>query len=274
VSPDGRQLAVQIGHNNEAEIYLYDLSGDSEPRRLAFEGRNIRPAWTADGEWIAFVSDRDGAQRIWRQRVNGSGTAEPLTEPGEGRFHNAPAWTPDGRLAYTEQVPAGDNNIWIRSVPDGDPELLVGREGSQFGIAFSPDGKAMAYASGGGAVVSSEIWVEPYPPDGSRVRVAEEGQWPFWSRDSGQLSFQPPSGGITTVDIDTDNLTVIRNRRTLALPGLATNTARFADSLPDSDQFFVTVPPIVSARSGVSPSAEIVIVENWIEEVKRLVPTN
>jgi eukaryotic-like serine/threonine-protein kinase len=268
VSPRGDLLAVQVGQDASANIFVYDLSGDSEPRQLTFEGRNIRPVWTPDGEWITYVSQRDGAQRIYRQRADGSGGSEVLTDPGATRRHNAPAWAPDGRLAYTE-VGGADEDIWIVSLPDGAAERLVDRDGAQIGIAFSPNGQALAYASGG--PVASEIWVEPFPPDGRRVRVSEEGQFPVWSRDSERLSYMLPTGGIGTVDIDTSSFT-IRNRRTLDLPGMAINGGRPMDTVPESDQFLVTLIPRDAAGNTAVPSTEIVIVENWIEEVEQRVP--
>ena len=80
-----------------------------------------------------------------------------------------------------------------------------------------------------------------------------------------------PTGGIGTVDIDTSSFT-IRNRRTLDLPGMAINGGRPMDTVPESDQFLVTLIPRDAAGNTAVPSTEIVIVENWIEEVEQRVP--
>jgi serine/threonine-protein kinase len=267
VSPSGEQVAVQVGVADEAQIFVYSLSGESEIRQLTFEGGE-HPTWTPDGQWITYASNRDGSWRIYRQRADGRGVPEALTDPGEGnKAHVLPAWTPDGQqLAYTESGVDGDD-IWIVSVPDGTPELLVGGRGSQTAAAFAPNGEAMAYHSNTG--INFEVLVEPFPPDGSRTRISEENVpsiWPVWSRDSTRLSYQIGAGGFAAVDLDTRAFAV-RNRR--VLPFIASPNDRNLDSIPGAGSMLATLP-----FQGGEDSAqrEIVIVENWIEEVKARVP--
>jgi dipeptidyl aminopeptidase/acylaminoacyl peptidase len=55
VSPDGRQLAYATYDENNADVWVYNLSEPAgEPRRLTFRGRNRFPVWSADGRFIAF----------------------------------------------------------------------------------------------------------------------------------------------------------------------------------------------------------------------------
>jgi serine/threonine-protein kinase len=265
VSPDGTQVAVQIGPNDDAQIFVYDLTGRSEIRQLTLEG-GFQPTWTPDGQWITYASERDGKLRIYRQRADGRGVAEALTDPDDDYGHVLPAWTPDGRqLAYAQGGPNGQD-IWIVTVPGGTPELLVGANGNQFGIAFAPNGAALAYGST--ASGSPEVLAEPFPPDGSRTRISEEGAisvWPVWSRDGTRLSYQQASGGVAVVEFDAFAL---RNRRTL--PVVTSPTERNVDSIPAGDRLLVAVPP-TQANTGLG-TREIVIVENWIEEIKERVP--
>jgi serine/threonine-protein kinase len=267
VSPDGMRVALQIGIGASTDIFIYDLAGDSEIRQLTFGGGNRHPTWSADGLWIAYASDRDGRSRIYRQRADGSGVAEALTDPGANFGHQLPAWAPDGRLTYTE-FGAGPPDIFIVEVPDGEPELLVGGAGEQGGISFSPDGKAMAYHSSTG---TPEVLVEPFPPDGSRTRVSEPGiisVWPVWSRSGSSLTYQTGTGGFAAVDVVTPGF-ALRNRR--SLPGGGDPNQRRLASMPDDDRIFMTVQNagLTTDRGG---SAEIVIVENWIEEIRARVP--
>jgi hypothetical protein len=266
-SPDGTQVAVQIGAPDVAQIFVYDLAGQSEIRQLTLEG-GMHPAWTPDGQWITYASDRNGKTRIYRQRADGRGVAEALTDPADGKAHMLPAWTPDGRqLAYTETGPDGDD-IWIVAVPSGTPGLLVGGAGNQFGVVFAPNGTALAYTSTSSGM--PEVFAEPFPPDGSRTRVSEDSidsMWPVWSRGSSRVSYQLATGGVAAVDFDTQNFTV-RNRR--ALPFITAPNDRNFDSLPADDRMLASLPPF-QGNAGFG-SRELVIVENWIEEVKQRVP--
>jgi serine/threonine-protein kinase len=268
VSPDGNQIAVQLTLATP-QIFVYDLSGEREIRQLTYEGGQ-HPAWTPDGQWITYSSNRDGRWRIYRQRADGRGVPEALTDPKDDAAHRFPAWTPDGeRLAYTETAVGGDD-IWIVALPGGTPELLVGGDGNQTGIAFAPNGEALAYhtvfSSGSAA---AEVIAEPLPRDGSRVRVSEDGVvslWPVWSKKGVRLTYQILGGSFAAVDFDTQGF-AIRNRR--ALPFNTDPGQRNLDSMPDGERMLLATPPFQGADD--SPR-ELVIVENWIEEVKQRVP--
>ena len=56
LSPDGQQVAVDV-LLDEWDIWIYDIP-TGELRRLTYEGNNRSPAWSIDGQWVAFGSDR------------------------------------------------------------------------------------------------------------------------------------------------------------------------------------------------------------------------
>jgi WD40-like Beta Propeller Repeat len=150
--------------------------------------------------------------------------------------------------------------------------LLVGGDGPQLAISFSADGSAMAYMSD--TTGRFEVLGEPFPPDGSRTRLSEVGTdsaWPVWSRSGSRLTYQITTGGFMAVDVVTPGF-AIRNRRALA--GSGNPNQRRIDSMPDGEHMFMTVQSAVSVTGadGGTGSTEIVIVENWIEEVKARVP--
>jgi dipeptidyl aminopeptidase/acylaminoacyl peptidase len=104
IAPDGRRIAYTLREtnwdDNEFETEIWIASAGSEPRRLTSARKSSsQPAWSPDGKWLAFVSDRDGKRQIYRIAIDG-GEAERLTNADEGV--NAFAWAPDSeRIAFT-----------------------------------------------------------------------------------------------------------------------------------------------------------------------------
>src|SRR4029453_15718574 len=72
--------------------------GGGAARRLTFGGRDRYPIWSADNKWVIFQSDRGGDNAIYRQRADGSGTAERLTTAGKDVTQFPETAAPDGSL--------------------------------------------------------------------------------------------------------------------------------------------------------------------------------
>jgi dipeptidyl aminopeptidase/acylaminoacyl peptidase len=111
IAPDGRAVAYTVRETNwddnefETEIWL---GAGGETRQLTSAAKSsLQPAWSPDGRWIAFVSDRNGRRQLYRLNIGG-GEAERLTSGDDGV--NAFAWAPDGsHIAYTITDPIADS---------------------------------------------------------------------------------------------------------------------------------------------------------------------
>lgn len=99
-SPSGRQIAFGTDDGKEANIWIYDLGSTTTMRRLTLGGKNRFPTWSADGQRVAFQSDRGGDLGIFWQRADGSGPAERLTTPDQGVSHAPESWSPSGDLLF------------------------------------------------------------------------------------------------------------------------------------------------------------------------------
>jgi dipeptidyl aminopeptidase/acylaminoacyl peptidase len=106
ISPDGRWVAYAVRETNwtdnayETEVWLADTRVAGSGRQLTNATKSsLQPAFSPDGKWIAFVSDRSDTRQLYRLALDG-GEAEALTSGTEGV--TAFAWAPDGtRIAYT-----------------------------------------------------------------------------------------------------------------------------------------------------------------------------
>ncbi|MGD8397031.1 MAG: protein kinase, partial [Candidatus Eiseniibacteriota bacterium] len=88
----------------------------------ASSARDMNPAWSPDGKFVAFESMRDGNLDIFVKAVDGDEAVARVQEPGE---QSVPRWTPDGRyLAYHSKQEPG-TPIFLVPVDGGEPQRLV-----------------------------------------------------------------------------------------------------------------------------------------------------
>ena len=80
------------------------------------------PAWSTNGRWIAFVSDRDGSDDVFVMRPDGSGIENLTRTPELEESH--PSWTPDGRLSFTRHGETGPIELWVVDADGSAAERL------------------------------------------------------------------------------------------------------------------------------------------------------
>jgi len=276
ISPDGKQVALQVNDGKEIYITIYELSGKAAPRRLTFGGNNSDPLWTHDGQRIIFTSDREGNSNLFWQRADGSGSPEKLTS---GKTDKAPIFAeaalPDGK-SITARI---NNDIWMLTL-EGDRKLQRVFESSKNNAsgrsAFSPDGKWLAYQVNTG---QSSIYVEPFPPTGAKYQITSAlgtlAGAPLWSRDGKQLFHLIPDAGLyklAAVDVQTQPSFVIGKSITLPIQNIVQRGGgRGFDITPDGKRFIVELTP--DQTPGSQPvSQQINVVLNWFEDLKQRVP--
>ena len=282
LSPDGQKVAVQTVEDEGNVIWLYDVSGDSAIRRLTFlgEGDNYRPIWTPDSQRVTFSSDREGTMSIYWMPADGSGVAERLSSAEDGTSHWPGSWSPDGQtLAYMiERERQTDWDIWLLSREDQESRSLYDEPGRVYlGPEFSPDGRWLTYASGE-APAASELYLEPFPPTGARWRLSPGGGiFPVWSRNGNEIVFRPTTnesrGTLKSVAVVTEPEVNWANEQTLPVRDFIV-VSYYRDYDTSQDGQILTVVPAQQEEDGEKEPQQVVMVLNWFEELKRLVPTN
>jgi serine/threonine-protein kinase len=276
-SPDGKQVAVEIlsEDGQTGSVWIYDVSGKSEIRRLTEVGKNsTRPIWTTDGRRITFGSDREGAWGIYEQPADGSALPKRLTTAKDSHRQYPEAWSPDGKtLAFIEVVNQANWDILTLS-GDGEAKLFAGGEGSQFGAAFSPDGKWLAYTDN---EAPFGIRVQPFPVTGVIRQVTQDGEaWPVWSATNEvffRLRRDTSTPQIRGIDVSTTGEFTFRNPRSLQVPeALMYQNYRDYDVTRIGDKFVILVPEQKEAKAKAPEAPRIDVVLNWIEELRQRVP--
>ena len=125
-SPDGHQFAFaakiidQAGNSQARDVYIMNVDGTGLQQLTQHRAEDDAPAWSSDGQKIAFVSYRNVLEGgIFIMNADGSNIAE-LTNSGE----DYPSWSPDGtQLACTHF--GTDVHIGIINVNSGDLRLIA-----------------------------------------------------------------------------------------------------------------------------------------------------
>ena len=154
-----------------SDIWLMNGDG-TNPRNLTAdlpaELSRGEPAWSPDGEWIAFTSTRGtagpGRGSIWIMRADGSAKRQLTLHPENG-FDLSPTWSPDGqRIAFQR------GGISIVTVATGEVTNL-GLPGQSSQPSWSPDGRHIAFAWRP-TEPGSGIWqLYTVRPDGGGMRL-------------------------------------------------------------------------------------------------------
>jgi hypothetical protein len=153
---DGPAYSPVAGANLIA-YHHRDMTGRSDIWLMNGDGTNPRnltadlpadlsrgePAWSPDGQWIAFTSSRGtagpGRGSIWIMRADGSAKRQLTVHPDNG-FDLSPSWSPDGQHIAFQR-----GGISIVTVATGEVTNL-GLPGQPTQPSWSPDGRHIAFA--------------------------------------------------------------------------------------------------------------------------------
>jgi serine/threonine-protein kinase len=275
VSPDGKWIAVGVNDGAVANIWVYDRSGASAVRQLTFTGRNRYPVWSPDGRLITFQSDREGDLGLFRQRADGTGTAERLTRAEAETAHVPNAWSPDGATLLFELVKLPGRTLWAFSAASRDiapvGDIRVDNRGSTIDATLSPNGRWLAY-TGRADGNNFGLMVAPFPVTGSTGFLIGNGQHAVWGGDGNTLFFRRPTTGefyATRVTTGPAFSFGMPQQLPLKLPDRQSNSnSRNHDITPDGA--FVGLVSVGPGR--LDSTRQIDVVLNWIDELNAKVP--
>lgn len=180
-SPDGEKIAyTRYSQNDQCELAdwgIWVMNADGSVQTPLTSGGSTtmdsQPAWSPDGQKIAFTSTREAFDEIFTMNPDGSQVTR-LTNtqfPNNGAtFSSSPAWSPDGqRIAY-ERIDFLNTNreIWVMEA-DGSGETAVTQNGFVANIepAWSPDGQKILFSGLGSFCESCDNEIFSVDVDGT-----------------------------------------------------------------------------------------------------------
>jgi dipeptidyl aminopeptidase/acylaminoacyl peptidase len=267
LSPDGKRLAIARRINGQrTDIWIKQL--DRGPSiKLSLDGNfNSWPTWTADGKSVTFSSDAGGSVlRLWTKRADG--TAQAVMQLNEKRDIYQSLWSPDGKwLVYSTDVAAfGEGDILgIRPGIDAAPRPLMATKFIESAPALSPDGRWLAYTSN--EYGDYENYVVPFPNTGAAKWVVSThgGMEPMWSHSGRELFYRDGARNLVAVQVKTTP-TFSLGLTTVLFPTGGFNYSEVLRQYDVSadDRRFLMIRPVTA-----DASANLIVVENWFEELK------
>jgi Tol biopolymer transport system component len=197
LSPDGKWVVYSGNGSASRQIYLQSIKGQT-PLDLSRD-RTVdddQPAFSPDGELIAFRSSRDGGGIFVMGR-----TGEAIKRVTHMGFH--PSWSPDGtQLAFTAenvelypQNSIGQSGLWTVTVSTGAARRLY--EGDAVLASWSPHNRRIAFTHRLGNPTQSAIWTVPSSGGSPAPVISEKAtNWnPAWSPDGTYLYFSSDRRG-------------------------------------------------------------------------------
>ena len=188
-----------------------------------------------DGKWLAFDSDRNGNQDIFRMPIAGGEQEQLTTDPADD-FQ--PHWSHDGRELGFHTFRSGTRDLYVMSATGADQRPVVASAANDRDPGWSPDDRRMSFASD--ITGRSEIYTVAREGSGwaKPKQLTRNGAiFPQWSPD-GRTIVGNWNQGVLTVPADGGEATP------LPMTGLLTGKASDAFAYtwaPDSRHVFAVV---------------------------------
>jgi dipeptidyl aminopeptidase/acylaminoacyl peptidase len=273
ISPDGMQVALDV-RDQENDIWIWHLARRTLTRLTFDPGWDRYPVWTPDGRRIVFSSQRAGAANLFWQASDGTGAAERLTE-GKNIQYGSSISADGTALVFEEQTTTADLHA-LALGGDRRATPLIATMFNEANGDLSRDGRWLAYRSNESG--RFEVYVRPFPGvDGGRWQVSTGGGiQPLWAPNGRELFYVDPDGRIVAVPIEAGSgfragnpQVIVEGPFATILPGV---NGRMYDVSRDGQRFLMVKRDDNGEQA--APPPQIVVVQNWFQELKRLAPVN
>ena len=234
LSPDGEYITFAGDEEGNWDIFLQRVDGQN-PINLTKESEldDLQPAFSPDGKWIAFRSNRNNGG-IFLMGATGE-SVKRLTD-----FGYFPSWSPDGKQIvfctqdFVEPYQRGDfSELWVVNVATGENKQITRRPVDAIQPSWSPHGNRIAYW----AVPISQRDLYSIPSEGGQpIQITNDAylDWsPAWSPDGTYLYFASDRGGslnLWRIRIDEQSGNVLGDPEPMTTPARSAGYLSFASN--------------------------------------------
>jgi TolB protein len=126
------------------ELVVADADGFNPQSIVGSPEPLLSPAWSSNGEELAYVSFEKGNSAIYKQTV--ATGARELISSGRG-INGAPAFSPNGRFMALTLSKSGNPEIYVRDLTTGSQRQLTNHWAIDTEPAWSPDSSTIYFTS-------------------------------------------------------------------------------------------------------------------------------
>jgi serine/threonine protein kinase len=284
LSPDGTRLALYSG-DEQFDIWIWDFMRHTLRQLTLDPAQDYYPVWTPDGRRLIFGSGRASSViNLWWQLADGTGSPERLSQGNT--LQQPTSVSPDGTRLVFQELGAMGRDLMVLSL-GAEPRqsngaspamrlvtpLLQTPFDERNGIV-SPDGRWLAYESDESG--RFEIYVRPFPnvSDGQWPVSTTGGTRPLWAPTGKELFYIGADSALMAVRVDPRaSWRAGPPARVLEGRYFTGEDRGFLGRTYDvsADGRFLMLKEV--AVGAYAPAQHLVVVLNWTEELKRLVPT-
>ena len=266
VSPDGKQVAFTLidVKTGKDDIWIHDIASGNRTRITTDPVRSFNPAWSRDGEKLAYTSTRSGKFDIYLKSSNGMGVEQKLWETVFPA--SAEDWTLDSKTLIMHDRTASSGKIRLNLLPadgDGEPTMLLEVPGANVLHArLSGDGRWIAYQCDESG--KYEVYVSPFPKPVERLQVSlAGGRMPAWRSDGKGLYYLDLNDNLTLAELKESNGSLQVTAHRVLFPMRAANPVDSYDPFPDGKRFLENT--VITEET----PAPLSLVQNWTAELKK-----
>ncbi len=217
--PNVAKIAFESNRDGNSEIYIMDANGGNPVRLTKDKREDAEPAWSPDGEWIAFMSNRAAHFEDVFIMSNAGKDVRRLTE--NGAQDKGPRWSPDGASILIGSPRAAEWNyeIYLVDVEHGDigvePLQLTQHGDTDVEPDWSPDGKKIVWSTNRNG--NFEIYVMDAGGENEKRLTNDPGddKSPAWQPKIGRkIAFSSTrdfNNEVYVMDVDGGNQTNLTN---------------------------------------------------------------
>jgi TolB protein len=203
------RIAFVSDRTGAKELWVMRWDGTEAQQLTTYRSIALSPAWSPDGEWLAFTSFLRGPPQLFALRPMQGYLKTLSTLPG---VNSSPNFSPDGKSVAFATGADGVTDIYVVPIEGGTPMRLTHTLGISTQPAWSPSGRQIAFTSNAGG--SPQLYV--MDAEGTNVRrltfddtYADEAAW---APDGVKIAYTTLVGDrfqIAILDLRTSGRTII-----------------------------------------------------------------